>query len=190
MYRYCRNMHAPFDPTTRRWPVFFLLVLLFCSTLAFGAGGEQAYQVAPGDVLTIQVFGEPDLSFQELPINPNGNLSFPLIGEIAVAGLTTRQIEEEITRRLADGFLKKPIVTVSIKRFRNIYIYGEVKRPGAYPYEKGLTVEKAIAMAGGLTPRASKRSITLKRENGKENDAKMDAPLRPGDVVTIGQSFF
>ncbi|BCX87751.1 polysaccharide biosynthesis/export protein VpsN [Methylomarinovum tepidoasis] len=168
----------------------FLFAFLLLDPLLAGED-DESYQVAPGDVLTIRVFGEPDLSFNEIPINPNGILSFPLIGDVEVAGLSTKTIEKEIERRLADGYLKKPIVTVSIKRFRNIYIRGEVKRPGAYPYEKGLTVEKAISMAGGLTPRASKSAITLKREKGqKEIDADMQTPLRPGDIVTIGQSFF
>lgn len=170
---------------------FFIAFLLLDPTLLAGES-DESYQVAPGDVLTIRVFGEPDLSFDEVPINPNGILSFPLIGDVKVAGLTTKAIEKEIERRLADGYLKKPIVTVSIKRFRNIYIRGEVRKPGAYPYEKGLTVEKAIAMAGGLTPRASKSAITLVREKKrrKEIDADMQTPLHPGDIVTIGQSFF
>jgi len=189
MSKYCPSMPAILKILTRK-PWWVVLLLLVSPVLPAGEM-EENYQVAPGDVLTVQVFGEPDLSFQELPINPNGSISFPLIGEVAVAGLTTNEIEKEIERRLADGYLKKPIVTVSIKRFRNIYIHGEVKKPGAYPYEKGLTVEKAIAMAGGLTPRASKSAITLKREHrDKEIDAEMQTPLRPGDVITIGQSFF
>jgi polysaccharide export outer membrane protein len=153
---------------------------------------EDVYKISADDSLTIIVFGEKDLSFSGIKVGTDGNLSFPLIGDVPVSGLTTGQIEEKIETLLKEGYLKNPQATVSIKEYRSIYIYGEVRRPGAYPYQKGLTIEKAIVLAGGLTARASDEKSTVVHEGDPENviKTKRNARLRPGDIVTIEESFF
>jgi len=167
----------------------FMMGLLF---IPIFSQAEEAYQVSADDSLSIIVFGEKDLSFDNIKVGTDGKLSFPLIGEVQVAGLTTNQIQQKIEALLLDGYFKHPRVTVSIKEYRSIFIYGEVRRPGAYPYQKGLTVEKAVVLAGGLTARASENKITLVHE--KQDDeivkASMKNALLPGDIITIEESFF
>ena len=166
-----------------------IIGLLFMPTFS---QAEGAYKVSADDSLTIIVFGESDLSFSGIRVGTDGKLSFPLIGDIQVTGLTTNQIQQEIETLLLDGYFKHPRVTVSIKEYRSIFIYGEVRRPGAYPYQKGLTVEKAAVLAGGLTARASEEKITLTHEKKGANNIKatMKSELLPGDIITIKESFF
>jgi polysaccharide export outer membrane protein len=119
----------------------------------------------------------------------------PLIGEIIVRGLKPSEIEEKIEMYFSDNdYLLNPQVTVFIREYRPIFIYGEVNKPGAYPFENNLTVEKAIALAGGLAPRASRKKIKLRRKNNDSSKyskyVKMQKLVHPGDVITIGESFF
>ncbi len=170
--------------------IAYLLAGLFFASTASNA--EDVYKISADDSLTIIVFGEKDLSFSGIKVGTNGNLSFPLIGDVPVSGLTTGQIEEKIETLLKEGYLKNPQATVSIQEYRSIYIYGEVRRPGAYPYQKGLTIEKAIVLAGGLTARASDEKSTVVHEGDPDKvlKTKRNARLRPGDIVTIEESFF
>lgn len=116
----------------------------------------------------------------------------PLIGQIDVKGLTITEIESQITHLLLEGYLKKPNVTVIITEYRPFYINGEVKKPGSYPYRKGLTIQKAITLAGGFTERASKSAISLIGETGKRfvKAVSLTDTVKPGDVITINESFF
>ena len=147
------------------------------------------------DFLSISVFGEPDLSFERIRVGSSGQISLPLIGEVIVSDLKPSEIEEKIEALfLENDYLLNPQVTVFIREYRPIFIYGEVKKPGSYPFENNLTVEKAIALAGGLAPRASEDKIKLRRKsvNNSEysNFVKMQKLVNPGDVITIGRSFF
>ena len=105
---------------------------------------------------------------------------------------TLTSIEKEIETRLKDGYLKKPKVTAKIASYRNFYVNGQVARPGAYPYTLGLTVRKAIVISGGLTDRASRKKISLKKEPGYLNMlvSDLDEEVGPGEVLTIGESLF
>jgi len=173
----------------RRFTVFCALLLLSPFTLA----GQNQYAIGPGDLISVSVFGEPDLSVKKVKVGGDGSISVPLIGQVSVKGQTASQLESKLESMLKAGFMKDPKVTVAILDYRPFYVYGEVKKPGGYPYKDGLTVEKAIALAGGLTPRASKRKVTLKRENsGDDKGAKvgLKAAVTPGDVITVGESFF
>ena len=102
------------------------------------------------------------------------------------------EVEEKITSLLLEGYLKKPNVTVSITEYRPFYINGEVKRPGSYPYKKNLTVEKAVSLAGGFTERASRTAMSLVSENDKRfvKAVALSDKIKPGDVITISESFF
>lgn len=188
----------------RVWSLF-LLVSAICAASAYAQTQhanpvtppteqpqQQAYQLAPDDIVSITVFGEPDLSVEKARVTTDGRLSLPLLGQVPVAGLSAAQLEVEITRRLADGYLNNPDVTVAITEYRLFYVNGEVKRPGGYSYLDGLTVHKAVTLAGGFSERASTEKITLIHEDqpNKPKAVGLHERLRPGDILTVGESFF
>lgn len=151
------------------------------------------YRIDTGDSISVTVYQEPDLSISDAKVSTNGTIAFPLLGDIHVAGLSSKQLQKLVTKRLADGYLKSPNVTVSIDRYRLYYINGEVNSPGGYSFVDGLTVEKAVALAGGYTERASREDITLVRESQPDQPLKSvssTAAIQPGDVITVGESFF
>ena len=162
---------------------------------AAGAAQESAftYRIDAGDRVSITVYQEPDLSVGGARVKANGTIAVPLLGDLRVAGLTSQELQDLVTARLLDGYLKKPNVTVTIDSYRLYYIKGEVARPGGYSFVDGLTVAKAVALAGGFTARASQRSITLVRETDPDNPMEsvgINTAIRPGDIITVGESFF
>lgn len=165
--------------------------VLLCSFIT-NAEESETYKVSTDDEISITIFNEPDLSIKKVKIGTNGSISMPLIGQIDVKGLTLTEIENQITHLLLEGYLKKPNVTVIITEYRPFYISGEVKKPGSYPYRKGLTVQKAITLAGGFTERASKSAISLVGEIDKRfvKAVSLTDTVKPGDVITISESFF
>ncbi|MDA1303245.1 MAG: polysaccharide export protein [Nitrospirae bacterium] len=114
----------------------------------------ETYRVGPNDVLKVEVFDEENLT-TETKVSGQGTIKFPLIGEVPVKGLTLKEIEEALTSKLQAGYLKNPKLTLAITSYRNVYVSGEAKTPGAFPFKEGLTVLKAITLAGGWTDRAS-----------------------------------
>jgi polysaccharide export outer membrane protein len=166
--------------------------LLIALTSLTAAQQTTSYVLAPGDRVAISVFGEPDLSV-EFTLSDNGALNYPFLGEVRVAGLTMTQLEQQIADGLRGDYLINPDVTVSMKEYRPFFLNGEVNRPGGYPYQPGLTLEKALALAGGLSPRAARSKISVKRGDDLSGDAKkikMTDPVHAGDVITVPQSFF
>lgn len=150
------------------------------------------YQVGPGDELKIDVYGEPDLSIST-KLSDTGSISYPLLGDLKVQGKTAIQIGEIITNRLKEGYIVNPSVSVNVITYRQFFINGEVKNPDGYAYQPGLTLRKAIALAGGVTERASSSKITVIHENDTDKKPKsisLDDVLRPGDIITVPQSFF
>jgi polysaccharide export outer membrane protein len=168
----------------------FYLFLAWCLLSASAWSG--GYRVAPEDVLNIAVYDEPELSVEEARIGIDGVIALPLIGEVKVAGLTTEEIARRVEGLLADGYLKKPRVSVLIDEYRQFYVHGAVEKPGGYSYQDGLTVERAIVLAGGFTERASARAITLAREGsqGEPSPVGLKHQVKPGDVISVGESFF
>lgn len=152
----------------------------------------SAYTLGPSDRLRVTVFGHPDLS-GEFEIDGTGAISLPLIGQVAAAGLSTQVLEGTIAARLADGYVLDPRVSAEVINYRPYYILGEVGRPGEYPYAAGLTVQNAVAAAGGYTYRANKRVVFIKR---KDAEAEMAYELtaatlvEPGDTLRIGERIF
>lgn len=172
-----------------------LFKLLFMLLIAFGSNfvlADDEYRLSAEDVISIKVFGEPDLDLNNYRISSEGEISYPLIGKVQLSGKTTLELEKDISDRLKNGYLKKPRVSVSLVKNRPFFVNGEVKKPGAYPFVNGLTIRKAIAISGGMTDRAAKSKIKLKKEQSeKEFDvADMDIEMGPGDVLTIGESLF
>lgn len=164
----------------------WLMVLWASATIA------AEYRVESEDILNIKVFEEPDLSIEKARISSEGTVALPLLGDVSVAGLTTAQITAKVEALLADGYLKKPKVSVSIEAYRQIFVHGEVKKPGGYSYQEGLTVQKAVVLAGGFTERASRSKLTLVREDApdKPRRVSLTTPVQPGDIITVGESFF
>ena len=166
-----------------------LLILL---TSIAAAQQVTDYVLGPGDQVAISVFGEPDLSV-EFTLGDSGALNYPFLGEIRVAGLTMPELEKRIADGLRGDYLINPDVTVSITQYRPFFLNGEVRRPGGYSYQPGLTLEKALALAGGLSPRAARSKIVVKRASelsDVEVNIKMSDPVYAGDVITVPQSFF
>ncbi len=172
-----------------------LIIFLLPSVYSQSTHAADEYRVLADDFLSISVFGEPDLSFDRIRVGSSGQISLPLIGEIIVSDLKPSEIEEKIETIFSENdYLLNPQVTVFIREYRPIFIYGQVNKPGAYPFENNLTIEKAIAIAGGLAPRASKDKIKLRRKSIDDSEyrkyVKMQKLIHPGDVITIGESFF
>lgn len=148
---------------------------------------DRAYTLGTGDVVSIQVFGEPELSLQ-LRIDDSGNIAYPLLGELPIAGQTLNGLEQILITRLKGGYLIDPKVSVSVIEYRQFFINGEVSKPGGYPYIPGLTLRKAIALAGGMTELASVDRITLIREHDvsrTEVSVDMEAKVLAGDIITV-----
>lgn len=172
--------------------LLILLVSLLTPPVLAQVEQGRNYRLASGDVIRISVFGEPDLSFEEIRLNDAGTFSYPFVGEVHAGGRTAGQIEQYLSERLRDGYLIDPRVTVSVIAYREFYISGEVQKPGGYPYQPGLTLNRAIALAGGLTERASLKRVTIVRGDGSRANERpvLDTPILPGDTITIAQGFF
>lgn len=152
---------------------------------------RESYKLGIGDRLRIEVYGEPDLSLEAL-IEAGGSINYPLLGRVPATGLTVIDFEQQLAAQLLKGYLVNPRVRVSVAQFRPIYIIGQIQRAGSYPYVQGLTVEKGLALAGGLTPIASTRKIFLLRESAPttRQRAGLDTVVLPGDTIIVEESLF
>jgi len=162
-----------------------------------GSGGDaqavsaDSYRLEQGDQISIQVFDEPDLTMDQR-VGASGTINYSYLGDLRVAGKTAQQLEQEITGMLQNGFLVNPAVNVTVVEYRPFFINGEVRNPGSYPYQPGLTLDKAIALAGGLTDRASTRKMFVQNAVNSEGQAKaaLSTPISPGDIISIDEGFF
>ena len=171
---------------------FFLLMIVAPSAQSLGEEGLSSYALGAGDRVRIAVYGEEELTL-ETQLSDAGTISYPFLGEIRLLGLTVGELERTVSRGLADGYLINPRVSVTILEYRKFFINGEVRQPGGFPYQPGLTVFKAISLAQGFTERASKRNIYIISDDDttrRPRKAQMDSLVRPGDVITVRQSFF
>jgi polysaccharide biosynthesis/export protein len=175
----------------------FAIVLLLASCGGQGSGlpplepaeaNETNYRLGPGDKLHLQVLGADDLG-GDLLVGDNGTVSSPLIGDVRAAGLTRSELEREIENQLARGYLKKPKASVTILAYRPFYIYGEIVKPGGYPYASGMSVISAIATAGGFTYRANQNYVVITR-NGQQRKAEPSARVQPDDVIQVPERLF
>lgn len=178
--------------TTKHF-LLFAFATVFVSANGFANTVDlSTYVLGSGDSVRIQVYGEPDLTI-EAQVTDNGSITYPFLGQVKLSGVTVAELQNTIKQGLLGDYLVKPEVTVSIVQYRNFYVNGEVTRPGGFPFQPGLTVRKAISLAGGFTERASKRAIYVISENSESQEARkvnLNATLKPGDIVTIEQSFF
>jgi protein involved in polysaccharide export with SLBB domain len=189
-----------------RLPSALLFSLLCAAALSFTAAAAaqndaaapdsstaSSYRLGAGDVITIQVLGEEDLKREKIRLSDAATISYPILGEIRLAGKTQAELETLIRDGLKGRYLVNPQVTVTIVQYRDFFINGQVERPGGYPYIPGLTVRKAVSLAGGFKERASKDKIFVIREDDKsQTPARVDqnAKVNPGDIITVEESFF
>ena len=166
------------------------------SQLSVSSGNRSdlsIYKLGVGDVISVQVVGEDELKREKVRLSDAGTLSFPYLGEIRVRGMTVGALEEFITKGLKGRYLLNPQVNVTIHEYRNFFVNGLVDKPGGYPFVPGITVRKAISMAGGFKERASREKINIIREDdvrGVSQRVVLEALIQPGDIVTVEESFF
>lgn len=171
------------------------ITVLLCVTLFASvntAASENTYRLSTDDVISVTVFNEPDLNLKETKINDDGTISVPLLGQVNIQGKTVLEVETLLNELFEKDYLVKPQVSVSIDEFRPFYINGEVEKPGSYSFRTGMTVEIAVTIAGGFTERASKKGIYLTNEgdNNQRRQVSLDDTVKPGDIITIEESFF
>ena len=177
----------------------FLLVL-FAAGCAPGHGlpdlpeaSSNNYRLGPGDAVRLITFGEEALT-GEFHVNDSGAIAVPLIGSVRAAGQTTRQLEAAVVEALKRAkMLRDPSVVAEITAYRPIFVLGEVNKPGQYPYQPGMTVVTAAAVAGGFTYRAIEAYASVVRtKDGQaiEGKAARQAFVQPGDVITVFERRF
>jgi len=168
----------------------FSFIFLFISSVCVAQTSEN-YILGPGDKVEIKVFGQPDLEVTAL-LGNSGEVNYPFLGKVKLAGLNTSEVEQVITQGLKPGYLRNPNVYVQVIEYRPFYIHGEVNNPGAYPYQPAMTVNQAIALAGGLTERASVDKIYIFKEQTKQQQLKgsLNSQIAAGDTIKIEQRLF
>ncbi len=162
-------------------------------TPTVGAGiTDEHYHLGPGDKLRVTVFGEDDLS-GEFIVDGSGQVQLPLVGQVKAAGLTIHEFAKEADAAFENGYLKDPKISVEVENYRPFFIMGEVNKPGEYPYENGLTILGAIALAGGYTYRADDDDVYI-RHAGSTKEVVLPADsttkIAPGDIVRIAERLF
>ena len=179
----------------------YRLLCHFLIFIVFLAGGRQTlatesdairYRIAIGDELTVTVFGHDDLS-GVCKVDGVGRCSLPLINAVSAAGHTVEEFEQLVHDQLQPQYLKNPQVNADIVEYQPIYVLGEVRNPGSYPYTLGMNVVAAIAMAGGYTYRAARRKISLTRsgdDDVERRTVKEQEDIQPGDVIEVPERFF
>ena len=153
---------------------------------------EGPYTLDTGDKLRVVVFGQDALS-NSYTVDAQGNVALPLVGAVTARGITTEQLAGSITARLKQSYLRDPSVAVEVEVYRPFFVLGEVTYPGQYPFVPNMTVENAIAIAGGFTPRAYRDKVTVTRKvQGVPGRMTLPLryPLRPGDTIEVGERWF
>ncbi len=161
-------------------------------TDVFKAQLTAPYTLASGDRIRVIVFGQDALS-NSYAINGSGMISMPLVGDVPVGGLTTADAQHVVETKLRGGFLRDPHVAIEVEAYRPFFVLGEITTAGQYPFINGMTVQKAIAVAGGFGPRAERNSANITRMiNGVQVTARVPLayPVRPGDTINIEERFF
>src|SRR5258706_5122531 len=153
---------------------------------------DAAYRLDAGDKLRVVVYGQEGLT-NTYAIDAGGAITMPLIGSVPARGRTPAGLASAISAKLRNGYIREPSVAVEIEAYRPFFILGEVAAPGQYPYVPNMSVESAVAIAGGFSPRAKRDVVTLTHtEPGGSMRAivPLGTPLSPGDTVLVGERWF
>ena len=205
-------------PTMTEWDLAFVgppslsgsAVLESPSAAPIATAPEEAtpdmYRIGIDDILDIAVL-QPEAMQTTVTVGPDGFISYPFIGSVEVRGRTISQVQEEIQRRLSDGYMKYPVVTVSLheSRSRKFFVYGEVTKPGPYPIEEHTTVLRGISIAGGFTKFGSSSRVKVLRPNPDkpgyqtlkinmkavmDGNSQEDLSLQAGDIIVVSEGMF
>ena len=157
------------------------------------AARAGSYVFWGGEDVKITVYGEDELS-GTYNVNGMGRLAFPLIGGVSLRGLTVEQARALLETRLADGYLKKPSVFIEPITHREFYILGEVRSPGSYDYQEGMTALRAVEIAGGFSNRANTKFVQVLRPRKDASDLyekkAIEAQIEPGDIILAKEKYF
>jgi polysaccharide export outer membrane protein len=160
--------------------------------IAIQPRAAEAYVLSTGDKLRIIVFGQDSLS-NIYQVDASGRITMPLIGPIQVGGMSTAAATSAIETRLRAGYIREPKVTVEVDTYRPFFILGEVTTSGQFPYVNGMTVQTAVAIAGGFTPRAQRAyaEVTRRTTRGVQTaEVPINYTVRPGDTIIIKERWF
>jgi polysaccharide export outer membrane protein len=153
---------------------------------------DAAYRLDAGDRLRVVVYGQEGLT-NTYAIDAGGAITMPLIGAVAARGRTPAGLAAEIAAKLRNGYIREPSVAVEIESYRPFFILGEVAAPGQYPSVPNMSVESAVAIAGGFSPRARRDSVTLTHTDNSGSMrvvVPLGTALSPGDTVLVGERWF
>lgn len=185
-------------------PVLAITAALLAGMVVFGCSGYrpapaafhkaiyQPYRLDSGDRVRITVFEQESLT-NSYGVDQSGHLAFPLVGAVAARGLTVQQLEARIAQQLRGGYIRDPDVSVEVEDYRPVFVMGEVGSSGQYSFVPGMTVQKAVAMAGGFSARANQANADVTRAiNGKVMTGRVSLsdPLLPGDTVYVRERLF
>jgi polysaccharide export outer membrane protein len=153
---------------------------------------DAVYHLDAGDRLRVVVYGQEGLT-NTYAIDAGGSITMPLIGSVPARGRTTAGLAGAISAKLRAGFIRDPSVAVEIEAYRPFFILGEVAAPGQYPYVPNMTVESAVAIAGGFSPRARRDSVTVTHTDASGTARFVvppGSPISPGDTVLVSERWF
>jgi polysaccharide biosynthesis/export protein len=153
---------------------------------------EAPYRLDAGDKLRVVVFGQEGLS-NSYSVDSSGRVTLPLIGAVSARGASTAELARAIGARLRQGFIREPHVAVEVETYRPFFVLGEVTTPGQFPYVPHMTVESAVAIAGGFTPRALRGPVAIDRRiDGAlaRGSVPLSYPVRPGDTIVVAERWF
>jgi polysaccharide export outer membrane protein len=153
---------------------------------------DRPYHLDAGDKLRVVVYGQEGLT-NTYAIDASGSITMPLIGSVPARGRTTAGLAAEIAAKLRRGFIREPSVAVEVEAYRPFFILGEVAAPGQYPYVPNMTVESAVAIAGGFSPRARRDSVTVTHTDASGTARYVvppGSPVSPGDTVLVSERWF
>jgi polysaccharide biosynthesis/export protein len=162
------------------------------ATATMPATYDAAYRLDAGDKLRVVIYGQEGLT-NTYAIDAGGAITMPLIGSVPARGLTPAELASAITRRLRGGYIRDPSVAVEIEAYRPFFILGEVAAPGQYPYVPNMSVESAVAIAGGFSPRARRDRVTVTHTDVSGSSryvVPLGTPLGPGDTVFVHERWF
>src|SRR5882724_3229076 len=153
---------------------------------------DRTYRLDAGDKLRVVVYGQEGLT-NTYAIDAGGSITMPLVGAVPARGRTPAGLAAEISGKLRNGYIREPSVAVEIETYRPFFILGEVAAPGQYPYVPNMSVESAVAIAGGFSPRARRDRVTLTHTDSSGSMrfvVPLGTPISPGDTVFVGERWF
>jgi polysaccharide export outer membrane protein len=156
------------------------------------ASHDMPYRLDAGDKLRVVIYGQEGLT-NTYTIDAGGSITMPLIGAVPARGRTPAGLASEISAKLRKGYIRDPSVAVEVDTYRPFFILGEVAAPGQYPYVPNMSVESAVAIAGGFSPRARRDSVTLthtEAAGASRTIVPLGTPIGPGDTVLVSERWF